>query len=256
MTRSIKFLFAALIAGMFLGAPVQAQDKAPKAADPPKAVEPEHKNGQPKADGPKAEKKEEKAASEGDGSEYEYAKIATSKGDIYVRLNKTKAPISTKNFLEYADKKFYDNTIFHRVVKEFVVQGGGFTTELKEKETSAPIKNEWKNGLKNKKGTIAMARVAAADSATSQFYINVQDNEALDYPREAGDNAAYAVFGNVVAGMKVVDQIRQVRTTTKNGSRPDGKPIPLHDCPAENVVIKSIARVSKDEAEKAAESDK
>ncbi len=256
MTRSIKFLFAVLAAALFIAAPAQAQDKAGKPADPPKAAHPGDKTEPPKAD-PKTEKKDEKPAAEAkDASEYEYAKISTSKGDIFVRLDKTKAPISTKNFFDYVDKKFYDNTVIHRVARDFVVQGGGFTTELKEKETSAPIKNEWKNGLKNKKGTIAMARVAAADSATSQFYINVKDNDQLDYAREAGDNAAYAVFGNVTAGMSVVDQIRQVRTTTKTGSRPDGKPIRLEDCPAENVVIKAITRITKDESDKAAASDK
>jgi cyclophilin family peptidyl-prolyl cis-trans isomerase len=257
MTRSIKFLLAAFASAMFIAAPVHAQDKASQpAAEPPKAVQPD-KAEKPKVDPPKTEKKEEKPAAEAkDTSEYDYAKIATSKGDIFVRIDKTKAPISAKNFFEYIDKKFYDGTVIHRVAKDFVIQGGGFTSELKEKETAAPIKNEWKNGLKNKKGTIAMARRAGADSATSQFYINVKDNEALDYAREAGDNAAYAVFGNVVSGMSVVDQIRQVRTTTKNGSGPDGKPIRLEDCPAENVVIKAVTKVAKEEADKAAASDK
>jgi peptidyl-prolyl cis-trans isomerase A (cyclophilin A) len=232
---------------------------AAKPADPPKATEPEKKDDKPKTEQPKPDKKpdakDEKPEAK-DTSEYEYAKIATSKGDIFVRLDKTKAPISTKNFMAYVDKKFYDNTVFHRVVKDFVIQGGGYAEDLKEKPTDPPIKNEWKNGLKNKKGTIAMARQPAADSASSQFYINVKDNDLLDAPREAGDNAAYAVFGNVMAGMNVVDQIRQVRTTTKTGTRPDGKPMPLGDCPTESVVIKSITKITKDDADKAAASDK
>ncbi len=183
--------------------------------------------------------------------EYEYVRMSTSKGDIVVALDKTNAPISTANFMSYVDKKFYDNTVFHRVLKDFVVQGGGFDAELKEKTTEAPIKNEWDNGLKNTKGTIAMARQAAADSATSQFYFNVGDNAALDIQRPPAGNAAYAVFGHVVSGMDVLDAIRSVKTTERMGAIPSGKPIRLENCPTENVVLRSVVKISKAEAEKA-----
>ncbi|MCP3905463.1 MAG: peptidyl-prolyl cis-trans isomerase [Planctomycetes bacterium] len=137
--------------------------------------------------------------------------MSTTKGDIVLRLDAGKAPISVANFLAYTKRGFYDGTIFHRVIANFMIQGGGFTADLEQKsDTAGGIKNEWENGLKNVKGTIAMARLGRQpDSATSQFFINVQDNSSLDQPR---DGAGYAVFGRVVEGMEVVEAIRQVPT--------------------------------------------
>jgi len=160
--------------------------------------------------------------------------ISTSMGDITVKLNAEKAPISTENFLKYVEKKHYDGTIFHRVIKDFMVQGGGFTPDMKEKSTLAPIKNEANNKLSNKRGTIAMARTSDVNSATAQFFINTVDNERLDYKSDA--NYGYAVFGEVTAGMDVVDKIRQVKTITKGE---------FDDVPAQTVTIKSIQRGKK-----------
>jgi len=173
-------------------------------------------------------------------------KMETSLGDIYLELDGEKAPISTMNFVQYAKDKYYEGTIFHRVIDGFMIQGGGFDVNLAEKKEGlrAPIKNEWKNGLKNARGTIAMARTQVADSATSQFFINVVDNQMLD---QANDGAAYAVFGSVVQGMDVVDKIRT--TPLKDDSRlPMGKVVP-----ATPVVIKSVTVVefNQEAAEKA-----
>jgi FKBP-type peptidyl-prolyl cis-trans isomerase len=142
-------------------------------------------------------------------------KLETTLGDIVLELNAEKAPITVRNFLHYANSGFYNGTIFHRVIADFMIQGGGFTPDMEEKKEGLrpPIKNEWKNGLKNQRGTIAMARTSVADSATAQFFINVVDNVAgsrhdLDTPRPQAGNAAYAVFGKVAEGMEVVDKIR------------------------------------------------
>ena len=140
-------------------------------------------------------------------------KMETSLGDIVLELDAGKAPITTSNFIQYADEKFYDGTIFHRVMKDFMIQGGGLTGEMDEKKESLRpgIKNEWQNGLKNVRGSIAMARLGGQpDSATAQFFINVVDNAALDTSR---DGAAYAVFGKVVEGMDTVDKIRDTPTS-------------------------------------------
>jgi len=136
--------------------------------------------------------------------------LETSMGNILIELDAEKAPITVENFLKYVDDGFYDGTVFHRVVPTFMIQGGGFTPDGKEKATRPPIKNEWANGLKNKRGTIAMARTAAPDSATAQFFINVKDNLFLSEPR---GGAGYAVFGEVVEGMDVVDRIKGVDAT-------------------------------------------
>ncbi len=158
--------------------------------------------------------------------------LSTSKGDITVELDPKSAPISTANFLAYVDAKHYDGTIFHRVIDGFMIQGGGFTPDMKQKPTKAGIKNEWRNGLKNKLGTIAMARLGGdPDSATAQFFINVSNNDFLDRPQS--DGAAYAVFGKVIAGMEVVDQIRTVRTGTKAGHQ---------DVPSESIMITTAKR--------------
>lgn len=140
--------------------------------------------------------------------------METSLGAIKIELDAQKAPVSVQNFLDYAKSGYYDGTIFHRVIPGFMVQGGGFTADRKMKETKAPIKNEAGNGLKNDRGTIAMARTASPDSATAQFFINVVDNNALNRP--SPDGYGYAVFGRVVEGMDVVDKIATTPTRALN----------------------------------------
>ena len=169
-----------------------------------------------------------------------FAKLSTSKGDIILELNESKAPLSVANFVQYIKDGHYDGTTFHRVIGNFMIQGGGFTPDMKQKNTRDPIKNEWKNGLKNTRGTISMARTSVADSATSQFFINVVDNGGLDLPR---DGAAYAVFGRVIGGMDVVDAIRNVKTAIKGGMR---------DVPIEDVMITKASLLTADEAKAAA----
>jgi peptidyl-prolyl cis-trans isomerase A (cyclophilin A) len=150
--------------------------------------------------------------------------LDTTNGQIEIELDPVKAPISTKNFLDYVNSGFYNNTIFHRVIPGFMVQGGGFTQQMQQKETKAAIKNEHKNGLANVRGTLSMARTSVPDSATSQFFINVKDNDFLDQ----GDG--YAVFGKVIKGMDVVDIIVNSPTTTKQG---------MQNVPSDPVFIKS-----------------
>jgi cyclophilin family peptidyl-prolyl cis-trans isomerase len=162
----------------------------------------------------------------------------TSMGDILLELNGEKAPISVANFLSYTDKGFYDGTIFHRVIPGFMIQGGGFTEGLTKKSTDPPIKNEWQNGLKNVRGSIAMARTGQPDSATCQFFINTVDNPGLDLPR---GGAAYAVFGRVVAGMDTVEKIRFVETGQKKR---------LGDVPIETITIEKVRQIKPDEAKK------
>src|SRR6516162_7156051 len=137
--------------------------------------------------------------------------METSKGTIKVELFADKAPITVKNFLSYVDDKFYDGVIFHRVIPDFMIQGGGMEPGLKEKKTKDPIKNESDNGLENKRGTIAMARTPRPDSATSQFFVNVKDNAFLDRAN-AQDRVGYCVFGKVIDGLDVVDKIKAVET--------------------------------------------
>jgi cyclophilin family peptidyl-prolyl cis-trans isomerase len=168
--------------------------------------------------------------------------IDTSFGKIKVELFQDKAPITVKNFLQYVDDKHYDGTIFHRVIPTFMIQGGGYESGQKvekgeEKKTRDPIKNESDNGLLNKRGTLAMARTPKPDSATSQFFINVEDNKFLDRAN-AKDKVGYAVFGKVIEGMDVVDKIKKVKTRVII-------PDVLEDVPVEDVVIKSIRRVEK-----------
>ena len=160
----------------------------------------------------------------------------TSAGNFTIRVNSTKAPVSAENFLKYVDDGFYNGTIFHRVINNFMVQGGGFTPDLKQKTPRGSIKNEAGNGLKNIMGTVAMARTNEINSASSQFFINVADNTFLDR-KEARDGVGYAVFGRVTEGMDVVDKIKAVKTETKGGHQ---------NVPSEDVVIKSIKRVSED----------
>jgi peptidyl-prolyl cis-trans isomerase A (cyclophilin A) len=158
--------------------------------------------------------------------------IKTSRGDIVVELYPAKAPATVENFLKYVDDKHYDGTIFHRVIGNFMIQGGGFTPDMKQKPTRAPIKLEAQNGLKNDTGWLAMARTSVPDSATSQFFINVVDNAMLNHPQPDGNG--YAVFGKVVQGMDTVNAIKAVRTTNSGMHR---------DVPADPVVIESMRRV-------------
>ncbi|MCX7202887.1 MAG: peptidylprolyl isomerase [Burkholderiales bacterium] len=159
--------------------------------------------------------------------------IKTSKGEIVLELYPAKAPITVENFLKYVDDKHYDNTIFHRVIGNFMIQGGGFTADMKQKPTRAVIKLESQNGLKNDTGWVAMARTSVPDSASSQFFINVVDNAMLNHPQP--DGHGYAVFGKVIKGMDTVEAIKGVRTTRTG----------MHsDVPAEAVVIQSMSRVA------------
>ncbi len=175
--------------------------------------------------------------------------METSMGTIKIQLDDGHSPITVKNFLEYVDDKHYDGTIFHRVIADFMIQGGGYKPELRnatsvndikasEKKTRGPIKNEAPNELSNKRGTLAMARTNDPNSATAQFFINVKDNDFLDNPR-----SPYCVFGKVIEGMDVVDKIRKVKTTSID--LPNGGGRAMTDVPAENVVIKSIRREEK-----------
>ena len=141
--------------------------------------------------------------------------IETSVGDISVELFQDKAPKTVNNFLQYAKENFYRGTIFHRVIKGFMVQGGGFTGDMVRKQTRAPIPNEAANGLKNERGTIAMARTADINSATAQFFINTVNNAALDHRGESAEQFGYAVFGKVIAGMDIVEEIERLATSTK-----------------------------------------
>lgn len=159
--------------------------------------------------------------------------IETSMGNIEVELNGEKAPISTENFLKYVDKKHYDGTIFHRIISNFMVQGGGMNEKMDEKKSDAPIKNEAANGLKNERGTLAMARTSVVDSATAQFFINVVDNEFLNHKAPNPRDFGYAVFGKVTAGMDVVDKIKAV---------PTGVTGDMQDVPKTPVVIKTVRR--------------
>lgn len=162
--------------------------------------------------------------------------METSMGTIKIQLDDGHAPNTVKNFLEYVDDKHYDGTVFHRVIEDFMIQGGGFEPGLKEKKTKEPIKNEAPNELSNKRGTIAMARTNDLNSATAQFFINVKDNPFLDDPQRP-----YCVFGKVVEGLDVVDKIRKVKTTRVVGPRGQ----PMADVPEKDVVIKSVRREEK-----------
>ncbi|KAA0892048.1 peptidylprolyl isomerase [Oryzomonas rubra] len=143
--------------------------------------------------------------------------LETSKGSIKIELFSDKAPITAKNFLSYVREGYYDGLIFHRVIKDFMVQGGGMSENLEQKKPKFAIKNEADNGLSNERGTLAMARTSVVDSATSQFFINVVDNSFLDHRGKQPDLYGYCVFGKVLEGMEVVDEIRTVKTGTSRG---------------------------------------
>ncbi|MEY4736026.1 MAG: hypothetical protein RL302_345 [Pseudomonadota bacterium] len=159
-------------------------------------------------------------------------KFQTSQGEFIVELYPDKAPVTVENFLQYVKDKHYDGTVFHRVMDNFMIQGGGFTANMAEKTTRAPITLESRNGLKNDRGTIAMARTSAPNSATAQFFVNVVDNNNLNAPQPDGNG--YAVFGKVVQGMETVDKIRSVPTTNKG---------PFQNVPASPIVINSATLV-------------
>ena len=158
--------------------------------------------------------------------------METSLGNIILALDSQSAPQTVENFLSYVKSGFYDNTIFHRVIKSFMIQGGGLTVDMQKKQPRAAIKNEADNGLKNKIGTIAMARTSAPHSATAQFFINVADNASLDHKNKSSRGWGYCVFGRVVEGMAVVRAIEKVNTTVRSGRR---------DVPAIPVVIKKVS---------------
>lgn len=209
----------ALVFAAFAVKPEQVPVTQPETETQTKQVEPE----------PKADKSIEE--------KFVYIQMKTSKGEIFIELNNELAPISTANFVRYAEEGFYNETIFHRVIPNFMIQGGGFDKDMKQKPTRDGIENEWKNGLSNKRGTIAMARLGGqANSGTSQFFINVADNGFLDQPR---DGSGYAVFGKVVKGMDVVDAIRVVRTTQKGHHA---------DVPVEPVMIEKVTVLAQEKA--------
>jgi peptidyl-prolyl cis-trans isomerase B (cyclophilin B) len=161
--------------------------------------------------------------------------METSKGKMVIELFPEKAPETVKNFLNYVDAKFYDGTIFHRVIPNFMIQGGGFTSDMKKKSAGTPIKNEADNGLKNERGTIAMARTGDPHSATAQFFINSVNNDFLNHKSKTQQGWGYVVFGKVIKGMEVIDAISSAKTVTRGGYR---------DIPAETIEIRS-ARVLK-----------
>ena len=162
-------------------------------------------------------------------------KLTTSMGPIVIELDKAKAPISSDNFVKYVESGHYNGTIFHRVIDGFMIQGGGFSKDMAQKPTQPPIKNESTNGLKNDNYTVAMARTSVRDSATSQFFINVKDNDFLNYSGETPQGHGYAVFGKVVEGKDTVDKIRKVATGNKGGHQ---------NVPNDPVVIEKAELVS------------
>ena len=161
--------------------------------------------------------------------------METSLGTVTIELWPDKAPITVKNFLRYTDEKFYDGTVFHRVIPNFMIQGGGFTKDMTQKKPHAPIKNEARADVPNARGTLAMARTGVIDSATSQFFVNVVDNKFLNHRDNSPRGFGYCVFGKVVEGMDVVDKIRKVKTKTVHR---------YENVPAEPVVILSIRKVA------------
>ncbi|ETX11722.1 cyclophilin [Marinomonas ushuaiensis DSM 15871] len=160
--------------------------------------------------------------------------LHTNHGDIHVELDYEKAPKTAKNFEEYVSSGFYDGVVFHRVINNFMVQGGGFEVGMTQKETQKTIENEADNGLKNEIGTLAMARTSDPHSASAQFFINVADNAFLNHTAKTSQGWGYAVFGKVTAGMDVVNKIKEVKTTMKAGHQ---------DVPAEDVIIESAELV-------------
>jgi peptidyl-prolyl cis-trans isomerase B (cyclophilin B) len=164
-------------------------------------------------------------------------KLQTSLGDIIIELNPEKAPITSQNFLDYVESGFYEGTIFHRIIPGFMAQGGGFDTEFVQKDTQPPIKNEADNGLKNLRGSVAMARTSIPDSATSQFFINCADNGFLDHSSPTPPGWGYAVFGSVIDGLAVVEQMEKVATGSRSGHQ---------DVPETHIVIEKASILKND----------
>lgn len=162
--------------------------------------------------------------------------LTTNKGEIEIQLNAEKAPVTVKNFLEYVNSGFYNGTVFHRVIKGFMVQGGGFTADMQQKETYAPIQNEANNGLKNNKGSIAMARIMVPHSASSQFFINLVDNDFLNFKDESPQGWGYAVFGEVTKGLDIVEAIGEVET---------GRVMGMADVPKDTITIEKATIVEE-----------
>tara|TARA_R110002073_G_scaffold118918_3_gene258927 strand:+ start:14174 stop:14947 length:774 start_codon:yes stop_codon:yes gene_type:complete len=212
-------VLAGLMVAMFAMAPAENTDE-PTTEETPASI-------QESAAEPVKEA-ENDAQEAQDEERFVYFQMTTSLGEIFLELDNERAPISTQNFLMYAEGGHYDGTIFHRVISNFMIQGGAFDPGMKQRPMFDPIENEWTNGLKNVRGSIAMARTSDPDSATAQFFINVVDNDGLDVPR---GGAAYAVFGKVVKGMDVVDKIRAV---------PTGRAGQFRDVPRDDVVIKKV----------------
>ena len=167
-------------------------------------------------------------AANADGAAAPQVQLETSMGNIVIELNRDKAPETVANFIGYVEDGSYDGTIFHRVIENFMVQGGGFDQDFQQKQTKAPVQNEADNGLSNKRGAVAMARTNDPHSATAQFFINTVDNDFLDFKGKTPSGWGYAVFGEVIEGMDVVDKIREVETTMRG---------PHQDVPAEDIVI-------------------
>lgn len=234
--RLLAILFSVLnlvVAGAARGQDARGE---PQQEDP-KPEQPPRENGDQATDGEKVEEK------------LVYARMTTSKGDIIIELNRERAPITVENFLRYINEGFFDGTIFHRVIQNFVIQGGGFTKDMTKKSVYQGIENEWQNGLKNLRGTLSMARLGGRpNSASSQFFVNLRDNQSLD--RQQADGAAYAVFGRVVAGMDVVDAIAGVPV-----ERSSLNPSEMSQ-PATPVVIEKMQVIEADEAAKAVEAEK
>lgn len=163
--------------------------------------------------------------------------MKTSLGTIVIKLDAQNAPVTVQNFVTYVNEGFYNGTIFHRVIPDFMIQGGGFTADFTQKPTNEPIKNEADNGLKNKRGTIAMARTMDPNSASAQFFINVKDNNFLDHRDKIPQGWGYAVFGQVVDGMNVVDEIAKQKTGSRAGH---------DDVPLNNITIESMTVIDED----------
>jgi len=163
-------------------------------------------------------------------------KLETSLGNIVIQLNVDESPVTTQNFLNYVNNGFYDGTIFHRVIPGFMAQGGGFSTDFEQKQTNAPIKNEADNGIKNSRGSVAMARTSDPNSATSQFFINFGSNTSLDHTAPSMQGWGYAVFAQVIEGMDIVDKMAAIATTSKHGHQ---------DVPTTDIIIEEASVISE-----------
>ena len=220
-----------------MGPALRAEEAAKSAAPAAAAAAKTDAKAAEKAAPKKDEKLDAKAAPKGAGGAGTIVELKTSEGTIKLELADKEAPVSVKNFVAYVNDKFYDGTIFHRVIDGFMIQGGGFTAEgdkLTEKATKASIVNEGKNGLKNERGTVAMARTPDPNSATAQFFVNLVNNDRLNYPNP--DGHGYAVFGKVIEGMDVVDKIGKAKTGMKSG---------MGDVPATDIKILSATVVKQ-----------